>query len=241
VPGLQQESRIPGVWTEAEAGYSPEHLTNGRQDWSEAFAGITHRDSAGRTWLGRAAYVRRFGQDDSALLAGAYVPLAEKTVVFAEGFASPTHNVLAKWSLMLQVQQGLPEGFGIIAGARRTEYDASILDALYLGLEKYFGNFRLAYTYSPSHSNVAGDGNGNITQLSWYYTDLSRITLAYSWGKEVDRPDLGISAATPVEGWALYGRHMFTPSVGLGYALSHNRQGSLYDRDGIALSAIYRF
>ncbi|HSD59456.1 MAG TPA: YaiO family outer membrane beta-barrel protein [Burkholderiales bacterium] len=240
-PGLEQDARIPGSWTEIEAGYAPENLDNGQPDWSEVFAGVTHRDSQGRTWLGRAAHVRRFDQDDTALLAGAYLPLAEKTVLFAEGFASPTHNVLAKWSAMLQLQQGLPEGFGVLAGARTTRYNSSHLDALYLGLEKYFGDFRLAYTWSPTRSNVAPDGYSHLAQLSWYYSELSRVTLAYSSAKETDRPDLGITTTSYAEGWALYGRHMFSPRIGVGYALNHIRQGSSYDRDGVALSVIYRF
>lgn len=240
-PALEQDVRMPGVWTELEAGYDGQNLDNGQQDWSEAFAGVAHRDGAGRTWLGRAAHVRRFDQDDTTLLGAAYLPLAAKTVLYGEVFASPTHNIMAKWSALLQVEQGLTQGFGVLAGARRTEYNASTLDALYLGAEKYFGDFRLAYTWSPTHSDVAGDGYGNLAQFSWYYAPLNRVSLAYSWGKEVDRPDLGITSATYVSGWALYGRHMFAPSMGLGYVVAHNRQGSLYDRDGVSVSVIYRF
>ncbi|HEX9180856.1 MAG TPA: YaiO family outer membrane beta-barrel protein [Burkholderiales bacterium] len=240
-PGLEQEARTKSVWTEIEAGYYPENLDNGQADWSEAWAGITHHDAAGRTWLGRAAHVRRFDQDDTALLAAAYVPVAERTVLFLEGGASPTHNILAKWTAMAQLQQGLPEGFGLLAGARSTSYNASHLDAFYLGVEKYFGDFRAAYTWSPTNSDVAPNGYSHLTQFSWYYTELSRVTLAYSRFKETDRPDLGITATTYGEGWALYGRHMLSRGVGVGYAITWNRQGALYDRDGVSLSLIYRF
>ncbi len=238
-PGGDRSTLAP--WTELEAGFNPERLDNGQPDWSETWASLAHRDGGGRVWIGRLAYVRRFDKEDVSGLATAYLPVGKRVVLLVEGGGSPSHEFLARWTGMTQLQLVLGRGFGLLVGARRTSWGSSRVDAFYLGAEKYIGNFRFAYTFSPTRSNVAGDGYGHLVQVGWFYGERSRVTLAYGHGKETYRPDLGVASASQTDGLAVFGRQMLSSRLGLGYSVSWTRQQALYDREGVSLALSYHF
>lgn len=226
---------------EIEVGLGRENLDNQREDWRENFASFTRRDAENRTWIGRLAKTRRFDQNDSNLQLSGYFPMVPGTTGLVEVDVSTTHRVLPTHRLRGEISQSLPHGFGIASGLRHITYNHSSSDGIDLTLERYFGDFRIAYTYDASRSDRAGHADGHRVQGSYYYGEGSRATLAYSTGTEVDRPEAGITQSTRVKGFALYGRHMFRKDRGIGYALTRNRQESLFTRDGLAVSFIQRF
>lgn len=230
-----------GAWNEIEVGLSRENLDDQRQDWREGFASFTRRDAENRTWIGRLAKTRRFDQNDSNLQLSGHFPMVPGTTGLVELDVSPTHRVLPTHRLRGEISQSLPHGFGIAGGVRHITYNHSSSDGIDLTLERYFSDFRIAYTYDASRSDRAGHADGHRAQGSYYYGEGSRATFAYATGTEVDRPEAGITQSTRVEGFALYGRHMFRKDRGIGYALTRNRQESLFTRDGLALSFIQRF
>lgn len=226
-------------YVEAELGHGRERLSNNPFDWTETYAMLTRR--SGETTLNaRLAHVERFGMKDSNATFAAYAKLAPNTTGFIELAVSPSHNVLPAHALHLQLAQSLDHGFGAAVGLKHLTYNATAVDIADLTLERYFGDFRVAYTYLPSRSRTAGRAAVHRLQGGYFYAPSSSVQLILASGSEVDRPDQGIAASTDVRTIALFGRHMFTGETGAGWSLSRTRQGN-GTRDGISASLIRRF
>src|SRR4029078_4561270 len=85
--------------TEVEFGGTRESLTNGLPDWSSVYLEGVHTFKPRHALYGGLRDPRRFGQDDNEAYGGLYYPLSETWTGAVEGSASPTYNVLAKYSV----------------------------------------------------------------------------------------------------------------------------------------------
>lgn len=228
--------------TEVELGYSRETLTNNLPDWTSTYLLANHQFGARHTLYGGLRETRRFGLDDTELHAGLYYPLAATWTSVVEASASPTHEVLARYSVYGQLQKTLAGGWGLGVGLRHSEYDLVGTNVVSVLAERYWGNFRGAYTLYTGRPEGAGSASAHRLQLSYYYANRSSVGLSYATGREVEYtgPTRGV-ISTDVQNWTLNGQHWFAPAWALTYDVVQHEQGSLYRRQGLRLGIRHSF
>lgn len=228
--------------TEIEAGYSQEHLSNNSPDWRNIFVEGSHKFKDRNTLYGGLRETQRFGLKDNEVYGGLYYPLAATWTGIMDGNLSPTHEVLARYGLGGQVQKILPYGLVAGVGFRHNEYTLSAANVRTFQLERYWGDFRGAYTLYSGKPEGGGSAPAHRFQFGYYYGDANSLGLAFTTGREVENigPPKGL-LATDVRSWSLAGRHWFARDWAMTYEALTHRQGDLYRREGLRLGLRYRF
>lgn len=228
--------------TEMEVGASHETLTNGLPDWDSVYVEGARTFGPRHTLYGGLRETRRFGLDDSEAYGGFYYPLGETLTGVVEGSVSPSYNVLAKYSIGGQLLKSFQGGWGVGAGIRHSEYALASADVATLTGERYWGNFRGAYTFYSGRPEGSGSAPAHRFQLAYYYGDRDWVGISYTTGREVEYvgPPRG-TVTSDVRDWTLSGRHWFAPRWALTYDLLNHEQGALYRRQGGRIGLRYLF
>lgn len=193
------------------------------------------------TMYGALRETERYAKKDTELQAGLYYPLAQRWTLLMEGNASPSHNVLATWSALGQAQYAMENGWGAHLGLRHTEYDTAVINILQLTAERYWLDYRAAYTHSVSALTYAGYASSDRAQLSWYYDDRSWLGIGVSQGSEIENVGPQSILSTAVQYTGLNGRHWLNRDWALSYEAYVNVQGSLYTKNGFRLGLRHQF
>ena len=228
--------------TEIEAGYGHESLTQGLDAWRNLYLEGSHKFGERHTVYGGLRETRRFGLLDNDVYGGLYYPLAATWTGIVEGNFSSTHKVLAKYSLGAQLQKSFSGGWIASAGLRHNEYTLTGSDVRTFSLERYFGDFRGAYTLFSGKPEGGGSAAAHRFQFNYYYGDVSNVGLSHTTGREVE--NVGAPAGlrtTDVRNTTLSGRHWFARDWAATYELLTHRQGDVYRREGLRLGLRYRF
>ena len=225
-----------------EVGSSLETLDKGYTDWRSNYIEAEKKLGERHSVYGSLLETNRFNMHDTQVQGGIYYPLSSRWTLLAEGNASSTHNVLAKNSALGQIQYSLVEGWGVHFGLRHTNYNSALTNTVLVTGERYWSDYRAAYTQSVS--TLAGTGsvsNGQI-QLAKYYDDRSSVGIGFSHGSEIDNlgATLGI-VVTPVQYFGLIGRHWFDRDWAASYELATSKQGSFYTRNTFRLGLRRQF
>jgi YaiO family outer membrane protein len=228
--------------TELEIGYSHERLTNNLPDWTSSYLLAAHRFGERKTLYGGLRETRRFGLDDTEAHAGLYYPIAASWTSLVEASGSPTHEVLARYSVYGELQKNLGRGWNLGFGLRHSEYSLTASNVLSVYAERYWGNFRGAYTLYSGRPEGASSAASHRVQFNYYYADRSSVGLSYTNGREVENvgPPRGV-LTSDVESWMVGGQHWLTPAWALTYDLVNHEQGSLYRRQGLRLGIRHSF
>ena len=237
---LPQPAQAP-TYTEFALSHARETLSNNPNAWSDTQLELLHMFAPRQLLIGRATRSERFGLHDNTLGLSGYYPLAEGTTAYVELTSSDTHRVLARDTLHVQLAQVLPLGWGVLGGLRHMNYNTTAVDIADLTLERYFSDYRIAFTAYPSRSQVAGNAISYRLQFSRYYGEENNIQLIMVRGTEVDKPT-GIDSvlATSVRSAALFGRHWLTRNLGLAYSIGYTVQRES-TRRAVNLGLRYRF
>ena len=232
-----------GRWTYS-AGFEST-LTERDDTWQEGVVGVEYAWSRS-TRLGlRAARSDRFDQHDTVLEIYGSAPLSQRVTLAARGIVSPTHRVRVEEGGTLEASFGLGQGLVLSAGGGRMTYDAGPSDLITTTLERYFSDYRLAYTatlvkpvrgeWTPAHRWAAG----------WYYSDDDYVNLSLAWGEETDETLLGApSIAFDTWGAGINGRHWLNHNFAFDYACGYNglksNRGDHLDRTTFYLGVVLR-
>lgn len=226
---------LPAPALELEAGATHEQLSRGRADWQSVYLEGEHRFGERRVFYAALRQTERFDQDDSDWLAGLYHPLAPRWTLNGEAGSSPTHRVLAKYTAALNLHRQLDAGWGLGFGGRHTAYASADTNSANFSVERYFGAYRAAYTFTTTRLAGASSAAGHRLQLNRYYGDRNTIGITVSAGDEVENVPPGGIVETAVEALALTGRHWLDRDWALSYELLRHEQGNLYRRQGLRL------
>lgn len=186
--------------------------------------------------------VRRFGLDDTDATMGFYYPLDATWTSVLEASVSPSHHVLPKYALFGQLQKTLGGTWSVNFGLRHSEYERTVVDVLSATAERYWGNWRGAYTLYSGRPQGAASAAAHRFQLTHYYGDRNPIGVAYTAGRELENvaPPFGVRS-TDVKDWTLTGRHRLFNTWALTYDLVSHEQGTLYRRQGLRLGVRHSF
>ncbi len=250
---------------EIEIGHAYDNLNNELPGWRNTYIEATQKIAERKVVYGVARETERFSFNDREFLAGMYYPLGQRWTVLIEGNASPTHRVLPQWSTLGQVQYAFGQGWGIHLGWRHTNHKTSCdlsddsralcknlelsgtgnitsgINREILVLERYWQNYRAAYTFSASQVEGGGSPIGHALQLGYYYGDRNHIGMIYATGQEVQNVGKGVLRTSDVQTLALTGRYWVTPAWALTHEISLHEQGDIYTRKGIRLGIRHIF
>jgi YaiO family outer membrane protein len=219
-----------------EAGASYDRLDHSFADWYNAYLYGEHRFAPHQLVYAQIERTRRFDLTDNQLLAGYYHPLSEQWSLWVEGSGSGSHQVLPRWSGLFDIGRTLPHGFRAEIGYRYSDYRPNPAQLGMLTIERYFGDYRAAYTLYVGKPDGAGAASAHRFACNWYYSDASSVGLAFTTGREVENvgPPTGI-VTTEVRDVSLMGRHALDRDWALSYELHWHEQGDLYSRQGVRL------
>lgn len=219
--------------TELEVSQRYEQLDSGFSDWQAQRLDAQTRSEEGVAWYGAVQRERRYGGWNEGIEAGAAIPIGHYWVVQPEVATSFNASFLPSWYADLRVQRVLSEGWVTNASLRRTQYDDSQVDRLALGVERYWGNWRGAYTLNISDVDSAGTPVGHAVALDRYYNDTSFIGIRGNVGREEETLPNGNVFTTSVSGLGLRGRHWLNGDWAVAWDLGWLSQGDIYNRSGV--------
>lgn len=226
---------------EAEAGFSYEALSSGFSDWRSAYLDFSNRMAARKTLYGSLRWTERFKLDDEEVMAGIYFPAGRKWGMHFEGSLSSSHNVLPVYSLLGEIERMFEKGFIVHAGVRSTEYtDADTLLGI-LTVERYFGNFRAAYTFYESYLLDETFSASHRLQANHYYGGKNTIGLSGTIGREAEKAAPDRVLLTDVAAFSLPGVHWFNPEWAVSYEAGIHRQGDNYTKSGVRVGIRHLF
>ncbi|MGQ4877142.1 YaiO family outer membrane beta-barrel protein [Billgrantia sp. LNSP4103-1] len=227
--------------TEAEVSQRYDTLDNGYDDWLAQRLELQSARPGAAGWYGEFLRERRYRTWDEGFLAGLAIPLGEEWVVQPEFGRNFSADFLPDWHVDLRVQRAFIDGYVGSVSVRRTRYEASQVDRLALGLERYWGNWRGAYTLNASKVASGGTPVGHALALDYYYGERSVVGMRAAIGREEEGLPDGRVVTTEVESLALRGRHWFQPEWAVTWEVGALSQGELYDRYGIQLGLRHAF
>ena len=236
------ETRVPSFQLEGGASY--DNLDNGYDDWTSVYLDAVWNRAPRQTLYGGVRRTERFGLDDTEVMAGGYFPVSARVTGVIEGSISPTHDVLAKWSALGQVEIALDGGWGLQFGGRHIEYTEVYSDQLVATAEYYFGNNRVAYTFYRSY--LEGDDPVNAHRITLgrhygRYGERSYAAASYSTGQEVESLGPNQVLISDVRSAVVAGRHWFTPAWALSWEIGQHRVLDRYARNAVRLGVRHEF
>lgn len=228
-------------FTEIVAGTSRETLSNDAPDWTTTHFSIVHQFAARQNLGVDIARVSRFGLRDETVTLSAYLPAGNKTTVFLEALKSRRHNFLARDSVQAQLLQSFDAGFGAAVGVRHARYENSNVTIGDVTIEKYFSDYRVAFSVLPSHSTSAGNATSYRLSFARYYGERSNLQIAAARGRELERANALLPiVATDVRSLTVYGRHAFDSTWALEYALGQSKRANVTHHE-FSVGARFRF
>jgi YaiO family outer membrane protein len=236
------QSPIADRNTILDVGGSYEKLDRQYDSWNSAYLGASHRFGDRLNLYGRATQVDRFALQDASVMAGFTFPVSERWTLGLETDESPTNLFLPRWSLLGSAHYKMDYGFGTLFSFRHISYRSESNEIGTVGLERYWGNWRLAYTlYISQLQGAPAPTFSHLGQAAYYYGDHDYIGISISNGQEVVRLDPSRLVNADTESYSLQGQHWLTPALALVYDVSLNVQGSFYTRRGALFGLRYAF
>ena len=232
------KSGRPAVFDAApyvEIGSNFDQLTNNYAAWSAQYLNLSLPLKENGLVNIQAQNVQRFSMVDQDLNV-AYAYPTKLGVINLDTAYSANPNFLPQTSLGLGWNGKLPEGFGYIVSANQKQYSESYANAstnMYsLGLEKYIGEFRLAYVGMVSSINRNQGSFASKVQGQWIGSSDNRIGLTYAQGMEPAVVALNNLASIQFQYVQIDSLYWITKTIGLTTALWHGKEGSYYQRNG---------
>lgn len=223
-----------GAGFEAEAGHRRDWLDNGYKEWSDSWVRLQKRSGEGGLVYGAARQTERFSLVDNEYTAGVFQPVTDTVSFTAEAGFSPTHRVLSRWTGFAGMET-VVAGWGLAAGYKRTEYDVSRVDMGVFRVEKYAGNFRVAYTFYPVQVDNAGSVSSHAFRLDWYYGDSSFIGAGYAGGREAENDGASGTLVSDVEEYAIFLKQWLARDWSLALDTGTHRQSPYYTRNWVSI------
>lgn len=187
-----------------------------------------------RAWHAAAVSEERFGDTDRGVELGATLPLDERWLLQSElGFA-PGADFLPRQHADVRLARRFDQGVLATIGWRGSRYNDVRADRALLSLERYIGDWRLAWTGNLTRV----DGHhapGHELALDHYYDEGDSVGVRLARGKESIPLPAGDRSFGEVRSAAVLGRHSIGPGWALQWGAGHADQSGLYDRAWVQL------
>lgn len=225
---------IPSVFKgqpHVELGGSYEHLTNGYTPWSSEYLDVSiPLQDKGLVYV-NVLNANRFSQNDTAGYLSYAYPLTYG-VISAEGGYTINPQFLTKDLYGLGWNGRLPLQFNYLLTARESQYEAGNTQTFNIGLDKYWSEYRFAYTLVRSVLDYSQRSWLSKYQVQWIGESGHRLGITYATGHEPMVVTIGNLTNVDVVSYQLDGQVRLTKTLGLTLSAWHAMQGSYYQRNG---------
>ncbi len=160
------------------AGY--DSLSRNLPSWNNQFAEILYRQAGGRFYRAQVARDERAATADTSFGIGAETPLPDDWFAGADvSFASdPFYKAEIDYSLYAGTV--LEDGWVANLRYRRKEYAVATIGSAVAGVEKYAGDFRLAYSLSVSRLHGGSSFMNHVATGNWYIDGDTSVGITLS-------------------------------------------------------------
>jgi YaiO family outer membrane protein len=138
--------------------------------------------------------------------------------------------VLPRHAYLLELAQPLGSGWVLTGGGRQARYDTGDVQATWLQVEKYVGDFRFGWHAQVSRTESSGWAPAHRLTASWYRGELTSATLTLARGREVENVPPDGLLQTDVRAVSLAGSVEVATRWALTGELAWSEQGDLYTR-----------
>lgn len=227
---------------EVEAGLTYENVSKGRDPWRRNYVEGMYLYGVRKVLYGIVQQTDRFNVGDEELLGGLYYPLRSNITGVFEISYSPSHRALADKSIFAQLEIALQDGWGLHLGHRFRNYPDTKVNISNITVERYFGDYRGAYTLSKSALSQTGLRTSYRLQLSRYYGDRSSIGVVLAQGQEAEYVTSTQSTTDfDVRAFTIVGRHWLNNDWAISYVFNIHEQGDSYTRRGVTFGIRRKF
>jgi len=234
-------------WQEPEApetqrwtllmGAGADQLSDGFDSWNNQFAELHFAHNTRQRYAIRVARDARGSSDD--ISTGASMSFNHETWFTGASLSfSSSPDFQSDASLDAHVGRPFGDGWSGVLRYRYRGFENATVSGVVLGVEKYFGDYRIAYDLGASRLHGASSFMNHVLTGNWFYRDEASVGVSLSTGREAEAIGGGRVLETDVAGIAISGRHPLSERVGLQWWLGLHEQGDLYRRRflGMAVS-----
>jgi YaiO family outer membrane protein len=220
---------------EASATFRIERPDAGLQDWQALrFEWASTHGNWARSWRAAAVAERRFGTTDHGVELGMTHPLDARWLLQSEFGLSPGATFLARHYLDLRLVRRFDHGILATFGIRSSSYRDQHAQRALVTLERYAGDWRLAWTSNVNR--IGGHGSpGQELAIDRYFDDRNSLGIRLARGEESIPQPAGGLAFGNTRSVTVLGRYWVRPRWALQYGAGHVAQSGLYDRDWLQL------
>ncbi len=216
------------------AGY--EDLSDGFPSWDNQFAELHFEKDESRRYLLRIARDARYSGADTTVGLGGERRWHGGWFAGADlGFASnPQYQPELGGSA--HVGKALSDGWVTDLRYRRREYTTATVGSWIGTLEKYYGAYRIAYSFGWSRLHGVSSFSNHVVSANWYYRDDSSIGITLNDGNEAESLGNGQVLETDVRGISVTGRRAVSDRVSVQWWLGVHAQGDFYRRRFVGMA-----
>ena len=225
-------------WT-LVAGAGHDRLDNGQPSWNQLFTTASRDMEWGRYRFG-VSRDSRFNEADLTLSLGADLSMWSDWTAGLDVAVAPDPAFQSELAYGGYVGHALPDGWLLNLRYLRREYPAATVGSLVASVEKYIGDFRIAYALGSSHLHGAGDSLSHRLTGTWYYSDRASIGLNIYTGEESEAIGAGRVLQTDVSGTSISGRQKINERMHLDWWLGIHEQGDFYRRSFLGMAVTFR-
>lgn len=228
-----------GEWTFV-VGAGHEKLNKGLPSWNQQFVQASRdTDDWMRYRLG-IARDERFDNADLSLSLGSDIFLASDWSAGLDVTFVDEANFQPDFGYAAYVSRSIQDGWVFTLRYQRREYETATVGSTISTVEKYVGDFRIAYTLGLSHLHGESNFLNHGLTVNWYYSDISSIGLGLNTGEEAESIGPGLVLETEVRGVTLVGRRKISDRLALQWWLGVHDQGEFYRRQYLGMALTIR-
>jgi YaiO family outer membrane protein len=227
--------------TEVQLNFSAENVSRNNGRWRTASLDFKRDVGARRVLYGSLRAAERFNLRDQEAMGGIYLPAGKKWAVNLEASAGLGNRFLPRYSVYGEVERALPKGWVLHGGVRYTAFRQDRATTGNFTAEKYFGNYRAAYSLYVAALRRTQSQPGHRFQINRYYGEQSStVGLSFAFGQDLENIGTRVLRSS-FRSWAVTGTHWLNRHWGLNYQATSHRQGEFYQRKGGGFGLRFRF
>lgn len=213
-----------------------ENLSDGLPDWNSQSAELSWQRTSGSLYFSRLTRDERFDQTDTQFAVGSEWHLPGAWFAGLALTTSDNPSFQPKTGATAHVGRSLAAGWGLDFRWQQKRYDTATVSTYTALAEKYFGNYRAAYSLNASRLHGEQTSLAHLLTLNWYVTDRTSFGIVMATGEEAEVIVPGQILQTDIRNVTLSGRHKLNHRMTLNWWAGTHEQGIFYRRTYVGMA-----